>query len=179
MRVIYLQPFGDLDESILNTLSERLNERFAMKCMIGESTSPPTISYDSSRRQHRSATFLAQLRTLLVTQPLEEHVKRLAIVDADLYAPRLNFVFGEAEVGGECAVISLYRLRPQFYGQAQDVTLFAERAVKEAVHELGHTFGLRHCENPGCVMHFSNTVDDTDRKGDDFCTICRSDLPSR
>jgi len=52
-----------------------------------------------------------------------------------------------------------------------------ERALKEAVHELGHLLGLPHCDNPRCIMFFSNTLADTDRKGPGFCPACRGKLP--
>jgi archaemetzincin len=57
-----------------------------------------------------------------------------------------------------------------------DAFIFRERAVKEAVHELGHTFGLGHCPDSSCVMHFSNCLDDTDRKGKEYCPECRAKL---
>jgi archaemetzincin len=102
--------------------------------------------------------------------------RALGITGADLYAPGLNFVFAIADIEGRRAVISLARLRPQFYGSPPDDALFLQRAVKEAVHELGHTCGLGHCRNPRCVMFFSNTLHDNDVKGPGFCTACRDKL---
>jgi len=98
----------------------------------------------------------------------------LTATDVDLYSGELNFVFGEAELGGSLAVVSTCRLRQEFYGNAPDEQLFKERSRKEAVHEIGHVIGLRHCANPVCVMHFSNSVVDTDIKSERPCESCES-----
>lgn len=97
----------------------------------------------------------------------------LGLVEADLFAPGLNFVFGEADIAGNRAVIALPRLRQEFYGLPSDDRLFRERTIKEAVHEMGHTYGLGHCPNPICVMHFSNSLYDTDLKRWKFCAACK------
>ena len=68
------------------------------------------------------------------------------------------------------------RLRSSFYRLAEDADLFRQRALKECVHELGLTWGLRHCRDPRCVMHFSNSLLDTDAKGAAFCSRCRRRL---
>ncbi|HVP27089.1 MAG TPA: matrixin family metalloprotease, partial [Candidatus Bathyarchaeia archaeon] len=83
-----------------------------------------------------------------------------------------NYVFGEAESPGKAALISLYRLKPEFYGKKPNTELFIERSTKEAVHEIGHTLGLNHCSNPFCVMYFSNSIFETDRKQSLFCNKC-------
>jgi archaemetzincin len=89
----------------------------------------------------------------------------------DLYVEGLNFVFGLADSPGKAAVISLHRLHAD-----ADGALFRARAVKEAMHELGHTRGLRHCADSRCVMAFSKSLADTDRKGKEFCSRCAQKL---
>lgn len=101
----------------------------------------------------------------------------LGICNFDAYSSGLNFVFGQASLAGEdVAAIYLPRLRQDFYGLASDTSIFIERVAKEATHELGHTFGLAHCPKQYCVMHFSNSIVDTDRKANDFCEICSNKL---
>jgi archaemetzincin len=97
-------------------------------------------------------------------------------VDVDLYSPGLNYIFGVAEPSLGMAIISLYRLKPERYGLPHNERLLQERAIKEAIHELGHTYYLSHCPDPRCVMHFSNTLVDTDKKDACFCSRCRQRL---
>jgi archaemetzincin len=98
----------------------------------------------------------------------------LAVTEADLYANDLNFVLGMAQSPGRTAVISLYRLAWETDQETRRM-----RALKEAVHELGHTLGLAHCPDAGCVMHFSNTLVDTDRKSHRLCAMCERKLNAR
>jgi archaemetzincin len=112
------------------------------------------------------------LAVLAAARRLEEEVV-LGVTGVDLTAPGLNFVFGLADPRSRAAVISLARLYPEFYGQPRDPRRFKARAVKEAVHELGHLLGLGHCPDPACVMSFSNSLADTDKKGPGFCAPCR------
>lgn len=100
----------------------------------------------------------------------------LALTDVDLFTPGLNFVFGQAQCPGKIALVSIYRLDPAKYGALPNPTLLLERATKEAIHELGHTFGLRHCLNPRCVMAFSNSIIEVDEKTAKFCARCKSRL---
>jgi len=96
----------------------------------------------------------------------------LGVVDFDLYVPSLHFVFGEADLENRVAIISLCRLKPEYYGLSEDRDRFKERVLKEGMHELGHTYGLGHCPNPLCVMHFSNSLLDTDIKKASLCPQC-------
>lgn len=98
----------------------------------------------------------------------------LGVTDLDLYVPNMNFVFGEARFPGRVAIISTHRLKDTTHHG--DARLLPVRVIKEAVHELGHTLGLTHCDKPSCVMYFSNSLSDTDRKGEDYCETCAGRL---
>ncbi len=138
----------------------------------------PTHLYDNRRNQWMSDRLLEWL--LQVNKP-DFNTKVLAICDFDAYSDELNFVFGEAHLGGRVAAIYLPRLRQDFYtkkSNANNNRLFEQRVIKEAAHELGHAFGLRHCRRSRCVMHFSNSLEDTDFKDNIFCEGCNIALRS-
>jgi archaemetzincin len=169
-----LVPIGQVDGAILTVIGEGLQEAFGRDCVLAAPLPHPDYAYERRRGQYLADAILARLR------PLDLPAERwLGIVDVDLYTPGLNFVFGQASVGGPAAVIALPRLRQGFYGRPEHTALFHQRAVTEAVHELGHTYGLGHCPNPTCVMHFSNSLPDTDRKGDNFCPRCKDEIRRR
>lgn len=121
------------------------------------------MAFDSFRKQYHSTRILVALEEN-IQAVRTEYV--LGVVGFDLFVPGMNFVFGEARCPGRVAVISTYRLR------AEDSNLFGSRLVKEAVHEIGHMLGMKHCSRPSCVMYFSERLADTDRKGDSFCSEC-------
>jgi archaemetzincin len=98
------------------------------------------------------------------------------VLEEDLFIPILTFVFGEAELGGSVAVMSYHRLQNELYGLPPDRDLLAARTAKEALHELGHAYGLVHCPDIDCVMHTSTDVEAVDLKGTDFCSTCRGTL---
>jgi archaemetzincin len=96
----------------------------------------------------------------------------LAVTEADLYVPVLTFVFGEAQLGGPRAIVSAHRLREEFYGLPRDEKKLDARLAKEALHELGHTLGLRHCDDWRCVMASSHAVERLDLKEAQYCRQC-------
>jgi archaemetzincin len=164
--MITLVPFGKAPPEVLTELQQRLYEVFAAEVAVASSISMPDWTYDPLRGQYDAGS-------LLQTLPEgKAHDRVLGIVDQDLFMPRLNFVFGVADPHGRRAIIALARLQQGFYGLTPDLELFLLRATKEAVHELGHAWGLEHCSDPRCVMYFSNTMGDTDRKGYQFCPRC-------
>lgn len=172
---IYLLPLGLDDNQLLETISDALEDQFGVPVEIHQPLPVPESAFSEARGQYNSTAILRLMTRILPSDML----RILAVTDVDLFVPQLNFVFGEAAVDGQVSIISLCRLRPEFYGEPANDQLFIERTVKEAVHELGHTFGLRHCGNPQCVMFFSNNIQDTDRKSSEFCAETDLQLRAR
>lgn len=160
---------GDFDDKVLREICIGLRGTLQLrKCSVSASSIPIQVSYNPSRRQYHSTKLLTALEQ---SARGIDAVKVLGVTDVDLYVPTLNFVFGEAQCLGRVALISTHRLHPEYYGET-DPELFRKRVLKEAVHELGHTLGLGHCVNQACVMFFSNSIMDTDRKDYRLCANC-------
>ncbi len=128
----------------------------------------PEYAYDAARRQYSSTLIL---RDALRRAP-RDAVKLLVLTEHDLFIPMLSFVYGQAQLDGTVAVVSLARLRQEFYGLPPNRPLLLVRLRKEALHELGHAFGLTHCEDRLCTMSLSTTIQQLDAKGTDFCDGC-------
>lgn len=127
----------------------------------------PAGAFDPVRAQHASGRILAWL----VEHAPAHAAKVLAVTDVDLFIPVLTFVFGEAQLGGRAAVVSTARLGHVSLDRAH----LLARLSKEAVHELGHTFGLVHCVAP-CVMSRSASLEHIDAKRSGPCSDCRERL---
>jgi archaemetzincin len=168
---IDLVPLGNIDPGALRQLKEGLENVFGCCVRIDRSISLPDETFDRARSQYFSNSLLELLRR----HPHEsEHV--LGVTEADIYTHGLNFLFGQADGANRVALISLSRLKDEDSAGPGGEKLLHERMLKEAVHELGHTLGLDHCEDVKCVMHFSNSLADTDVKGVYFCSRCRPKL---
>jgi archaemetzincin len=167
---ITLKALGNVADETMEEFRDRISDIFHCPTEMGAGFSDLAQAYNPQRKQYSSSKLLTSL------EKSAKGERVVGIADVDLYVPGLNFVFGEADMGSGTAIISLCRLRQEYYGLAPDEALFLERATKEVVHEIGHTFGLGHCSNIKCVMHFSNSLADTDLKEVNFCNRCRPRL---
>jgi archaemetzincin len=181
MTIIALVPIAMEEEdkkNILNPLTSHLASIF--DASITSITDPPELdssraSFNEQRNQLNSDKLLRWLAKTIMnnTKSYDRTKIILGVCNFDAYSYGLNFVFGQASLTGGVAAIYLPRLRQEFYSLGADTSIFIERVLKEATHEVGHAFGLDHCPKQSCVMHFSNSLVDTDHKAKDFCNICR------
>ena len=166
---ISIVPVGRVDPDILDFLSMAMPGNIGARVrVVRDARLDPSDAFNSGRQQYHSTKLLLKL----LSTDCGTDSKILGVAAVDLFIPILTFVFGEAQLGGRAALVSTYRLRQQYYGLREDKKLFYERCEKEAVHELGHAFGLNHCRSYSCVMHFSNSIEQVDVKGATFCDSC-------
>ncbi len=155
----YIQPFGKVEPIVINSIEDVLISTFLCDVKVLSPLDMPLHAFSARRNQYSAPTILRRICRL----EIGERSKVLAVTNDDLYVRGRNFIFGQAQLNGICGIISLHRLK------TGDKLLFLERVRKEAVHEIGHTFGLMHCPRHNCVMRFSETVEDADLKPSTFC----------
>ncbi len=152
----------------IERLRDQLEAQFHTEVNVSHSDFDCSPFMDLRRNQYSSSAIIGRLEQQLPAAAS----KVLAVTGLDLYIPVLTFVFGEARLNGQCAVVSSYRLDNKFYGLPDNSALTQERLLKEAIHELGHTYGLFHCHNPECVMQSATYVEEIDFKSSRFCEKC-------
>jgi archaemetzincin len=179
MKAIHLLPLGGANPDLAGGLPGPLRRTFRTEVAMREFDMDAEKFLDGSRGQYNSTEILLHLKRAYPALEGDPGVCTLALVPFDLYIPILTYVFGEAEVGGNVAVVSSYRLAPERYGLPPDDALLSDRLIKEVIHEIGHVFSLIHCSTQSCVMHSSSYVEDIDLKGRDFCRLCGSALKHR
>jgi len=169
MSTLQLLRLGPFDPALARELAQQLEAEFQVRCELLSRVADPEFAFHPERQQYHSSEILAWMESQIT--PVTWRL--LALTAADLYIPILTFVFGEARLDGRTAVVSTHRLRQEFYGLPPDSELLRQRLVREAVHELGHTFALRHCDDWQCAMSSSSSVEAIDLKGPALCPMCR------
>ncbi len=170
--MIHLLPIGEFDRSLLETLRVRLAKQARVPCEILPQAFSPDFTYHAERQQYHSSEILARMQECIRPGCW----RLMGITAVDLYIPILTFVFGEAQLGGRCALVSSHRLRQELYGLPPDDGLLMDRLVKECIHELGHTVELTHCDDYRCVMASSHAVEWIDLKDSFFCPACEAQV---
>ncbi len=170
MKLLQLLPIGSVDDGLMKDLGLAVEETLCIPCAVVPVRLDPEFAFHRERQQYHSSEILQRMPSFLTA----DSWRMLGIAAVDLYIPILTFVFGEAQMGGPCAVVSTHRLRQEFYGLSPDPELFRQRLIKEAVHEVGHTLNLTHCHDYRCVMASSHAVEWIDLKGSALCDACRT-----
>jgi archaemetzincin len=168
MSRVLVAAVGDAPAPVLDLMASAVEAAFSLPVRRGEPLPEPGGAYSPQREQWASAVYLEAL----LAHPAASFGRVLGVTERDLFVPVLSFVYGQAQLAGRVAVVSLARLRPEFHELPGDALVLGRRAATEAVHEVGHTFGLPHCRDRRCPMSLSIDLLDLDRKTAAPCPSC-------
>jgi len=175
LSALYLVAIGNVPEAIWRWIGDAVAEWFPMPIERLPDFAVPEAAYDAKRGQYQSVEIMRML-----AEPLPNDESRiLGVTNVDLAIPMLSFLFGQAQLNGPVAVVSLCRLHQEFYGLPTQEDVLRERTVKEVLHEMGHTFGLVHCGERTCVMSLATHIELVDAKSEEYCSRCGRLLAQR
>jgi len=180
---IYLQKIGLVDKCILVKLKKNLEwtfKRFGVEFKICSNyLSLFKFEYVSGRKQFDATLILKRLRKQAERKNL---FRILGVIDQDIFSEIYNYNFGVAKLPDafntrlpRVALISIFRLKETYYDREENPALFEKRIFTESIHELGHTFGIDHCDYD-CVMQFSDSIMQVDKKTPNYCDKCMRKL---
>jgi archaemetzincin len=164
---IVIAPIGEFAPELLNAVGRGIQQAFGFATAVRPILPSIGFAFDSIRAQYHSTPIIEKL-----SAASSGAIKVLALANVDLFIPILTHVYGEAQLGGNACIVSTYRLNTAAGGYPHPEQA-AIRVAKEAIHELGHTFSLRHCRDPACIMHYCRSEADVDRKSNEMCRYCR------
>ena len=171
-RTIKLITFGNFEKNFLEELGICVTTEYGYPVSFDHLSIEINNYYDAVRRQYNGNELLKEVDSCYTI----DYIKIIGLFRIDLFIPILTYIFGQAFLNGNSGIASLYRLKNERYGMEPDEFLLRERFKKEVIHELGHTFGLKHCFNQKCVMRSSTYVEDIDQKSVHLCNLCRDEL---
>jgi len=172
-RALVIIPIGAVPKALARDLGDRLAEVLGCSTELIVGLGEPKYAFNATRSQHHATAILRRVGQAMNPK---KHFLALGVCEVDLFAPDVNFVFGEADRALNAALISSARLKPSHYGRPPDGELLLRRLASESLHELGHVMGLPVCSNDHCAMFVANTLSDTDRKHGRFCEACKHKL---
>ena len=167
-RPILISPIGPVDTGVIPPIQSALGDIFGFPTLMDRVLEDLSLAYHHGRQQFHSTAILDMLAQAIPP----ECVKVLGITDVDLFIPILTHVYGEAQLGGTSCIVSTFRL-DEGWEHTSSEPRSTQRLVKEAAHELGHTFNLKHCRDPVCIMHYCRSLHDVDQKSMHLCRYCR------
>lgn len=175
MSALYLVAVGMVPDEVWKWVRNTAAEWFPMAVHTLPALSIPDSAFDMKRQQYQSV----EIMKMLAESAPHDTTRILGVTDVDLSIPMLSFLFGQAQLNGRVALVSLCRLRQEFYGLPAREDLLRERLTKEVLHEMGHTFGLVHCSDPKCAMSLSTHIGMVDAKSEQYCVRCGLQLAER
>lgn len=176
---IGIQPYGEIDQDLINSISEVLKKTYNAEVIILSKKDLPEFAFVNIKSpRYRADSLLIDLLKIRpdsidfilgVTSKDISTTKRSS--NGEIKKPETKYtdwgIFGLGYKPGKSCVISTFRLK-----KTQSKT-FKSRVQKVSIHEIGHNLGLDHCETNKCVMQDAvETINTVDSAGFELCENC-------
>lgn len=168
---IYVIALDENSRMLADWLGQTLAKKMGFRLQSGIVSRLPEETHNPRTNQYYPVPILSKLELLKGSE--DEII--LAMTEEDLYLPNQSFVFGQSNSAGRTAIVSIHRLKPEYYGLPEDSELIRDRLFSVALHQIGHVLGLRNCDNE-CVMRMAKSVNDVDKRPSGFCPNCLLNL---
>lgn len=141
----YIRPLGDVDYSDLTDALKYIEDFYGYNCKI-----KPGFEINDNMKIDGTDDILNAKQTI---EELKEYRKTIFIVDKKLW-------YFNDELKG--------------FTNGKTILVQGEKKwLKETViHEIGHTLGLKHCDDLSCIMALNNDAYETGK----FCNKCQRKL---
>jgi len=179
---IVLQPLGTMTSKArgeMETFRAFLTAYYTLPVQTGGWI--PLANVQSRERNLYGRTFRQYLTGDILQNMLLPRVKigtfaMLGVTMDDLYPEESwNYVFGQAWLTHRVGVYSIVRFYPEFWGDERTEAaerLARKRSLQTLVHEVGHMFGIHHCQTYQCVMNGCNSLRESDARPIHLCPEC-------
>ncbi len=173
--VVHMVPLGDVPLEDLEVAKKGLLAQAPFTIAIEERLALPETARTAEKARYSADALLAFLQHFQA-MPRD---KVLGVTDVDIVTPKNGVnnwgILGLGDIAGKTCVISTHRMRRKWEaGGGAPEPLVRERLWKISLHELGHTFGLPHCPNKGCLMQDAHGTVKTVDEETALCTDCRA-----
>jgi archaemetzincin len=172
---IVVVPLGEVDFIMVNRLATNIGPVFGRSVDILKGMKMPDEAYNVVRSQHYATILLNKLERVKANP--REFV--LGVCEEDIYLPDEPYIIGHSDIVSGTSVVSLFRIRQEFYGLPEDEMKVYTRLYKQSIHQLAHLFEMTSCRNPCCVNYYSQNMMDIDSKGEKFCDLCKRQLTDK
>lgn len=156
-----------IDNTVLLEVKDHIKKIYNLEIEVIFFEQDLTYAYNSKRNQYLAEDIIQEVGKI----KSQEYEKWLLIVDVDLYTRDSDFVCGLACPNTGISIISVNRLKQQFYSLEENERIFSTRLKKVATHEIGHLFNLdEFCHTKKCVIQCSYPLDIRDSY---LCESCK------
>lgn len=172
-QTIAIQPLGTFDAKLIDAVKKQLVTKYGVEVIIKPSCPLPQEAYYPKRARYRAEKLLDFLNCKDTAA-----TKVLGLTTVDISTTKGIYpdwgILGQGQMNGRPCVVSTFRMKGTTTKVSDEV--FRARFAKVVAHEIGHTYGLDHCPNKGCLMEDAKGTVKTVDTETDFCPSCKARL---